>query len=106
MQIISVKPIMSETSAMLLGDRKVHRFIRLYYKNNQVQKFEYVRPVFCKSKFTDLINTEITRMWIEKHVVVTSDELPTVLQWSRVTEHGEPVNLPVNYNLLQIYISD
>uniref|UniRef100_A0A914WPM6 DOCKER domain-containing protein n=1 Tax=Plectus sambesii TaxID=2011161 RepID=A0A914WPM6_9BILA len=86
LQIISVKPIQSKESMALFADKqKVERLIKWYYKHNEVQKFEYSRPIRRKSKFSELEENELTMMWVEKTVVVAGDKLPDILRWSKVT---------------------
>uniref|UniRef100_A0A803T5T7 Dedicator of cytokinesis 1 n=1 Tax=Anolis carolinensis TaxID=28377 RepID=A0A803T5T7_ANOCA len=61
--------------------RPVSEQILSFYRVNEVQRFEYSRPVRKGEKNPD---NEFANMWIERTVYVTGYKLPGILRWFEV----------------------
>uniref|UniRef100_A0A8D0BC68 Dedicator of cytokinesis 1 n=1 Tax=Salvator merianae TaxID=96440 RepID=A0A8D0BC68_SALMN len=61
--------------------RPVSEQILSFYRVNEVQRFEYSRPVRKGEKNPD---NEFANMWIERTIYVTAYKLPGILRWFEV----------------------
>lgn len=59
-----------------------------------MRRFEYRRGECRKgTKWTNLKDKEITRLWVIRRYVIVRDLLPNILKWSQVDSHSPPVLL-------------
>ncbi|XP_010287149.1 PREDICTED: dedicator of cytokinesis protein 1-like, partial [Phaethon lepturus] len=77
-QCFTVKPKLDLPSKF---HRPVSEQIVSFYRVNEVQRFEYSRPVRKGEKNPD---NEFANMWIERTVYVTAYKLPGILRWFEV----------------------
>ncbi|NXM06047.1 DOCK1 protein, partial [Tyrannus savana] len=77
-QCFTVKPKLDLPSKF---HRPVSEQIMSFYRVNEVQRFEYSRPVRKGEKNPD---NEFANMWIERTIYVTAYKLPGILRWFEV----------------------
>ncbi|NXB34389.1 DOCK1 protein, partial [Eulacestoma nigropectus] len=77
-QCFTVKPKLDLPSKF---HRPVSEQIVSFYRVNEVQRFEYSRPVRKGEKNPD---NEFANMWIERTIYVTAYKLPGILRWFEV----------------------
>ncbi|KFO58851.1 Dedicator of cytokinesis protein 1, partial [Corvus brachyrhynchos] len=77
-QCFTVKPKLDLPSRF---HRPVSEQIVSFYRVNEVQRFEYSRPVRKGEKNPD---NEFANMWIERTIYVTAYKLPGILRWFEV----------------------
>ncbi|NXF21245.1 DOCK1 protein, partial [Rhodinocichla rosea] len=77
-QCFTVKPKLDLPSKF---HRPVSEQIVSFYRVNEVQRFEYSRPVRRGEKNPD---NEFANMWIERTIYVTAYKLPGILRWFEV----------------------
>ncbi|NXG03280.1 DOCK1 protein, partial [Sakesphorus luctuosus] len=77
-QCFTVKPKLDLPSKF---HRPVSEQIMSFYRVNEVQRFEYSRPVRRGEKNPD---NEFANMWIERTIYVTAYKLPGILRWFEV----------------------
>ncbi|KFV13753.1 Dedicator of cytokinesis protein 1, partial [Tauraco erythrolophus] len=77
-QCFTVKPKLDLPSKF---HRPVSEQILSFYRVNEVQRFEYSRPVRKGEKNPD---NEFANMWIERTIYVTAYKLPGILRWFEV----------------------
>ncbi|NXB07012.1 DOCK1 protein, partial [Cnemophilus loriae] len=77
-QCFTVKPKLDLPSKF---HRPVSPQIVSFYRVNEVQRFEYSRPVRKGEKNPD---NEFANMWIERTIYVTAYKLPGILRWFEV----------------------
>uniref|UniRef100_A0A8C3CLF3 Dedicator of cytokinesis 1 n=1 Tax=Cairina moschata TaxID=8855 RepID=A0A8C3CLF3_CAIMO len=80
-QCFTVKPKLDLPSKF---HRPVSEQIVSFYRVNEVQRFEYSRPVRKGEKNPD---NEFANMWIERTIYVTAYKLPGILRWFEVKSH-------------------
>jgi dedicator of cytokinesis protein 1 len=76
LQINKVTPVM-ELKEQIVGKQLSEQILK-YYKVNEVQKFTY-------SRRRDDISNDVTNMWVERTILVTTFPLPGILRWFPVT---------------------
>uniref|UniRef100_A0A671LC86 Dedicator of cytokinesis protein 1-like n=1 Tax=Sinocyclocheilus anshuiensis TaxID=1608454 RepID=A0A671LC86_9TELE len=80
-QCFTVKPILELPPKF--QNKPVSEQIISFYTVNEVQKFQYSRPVRKGEKDPD---NEFANMWIERTTFVTAYKLPGILRWFEVEE--------------------
>uniref|UniRef100_A0A8C1MJK4 Dedicator of cytokinesis 1 n=1 Tax=Cyprinus carpio TaxID=7962 RepID=A0A8C1MJK4_CYPCA len=80
-QCFTVKPILELPPKF--QNKPVSEQIVSFYTVNEVQKFQYSRPVRKGEKDPD---NEFANMWIERTTYVTAYKLPGILRWFEVEE--------------------
>ncbi|CAJ0564276.1 unnamed protein product, partial [Mesorhabditis spiculigera] len=86
LQIFKVDPIPRDVA---IG-QAVNPAIKDYYRNYNIQSFEYIRIHGKKeTKWTELEDNEMLRTWVTRRVVHVEEPLPSALRFSHV--EAEPV---------------
>uniref|UniRef100_A0A7E4URQ2 DOCKER domain-containing protein n=1 Tax=Panagrellus redivivus TaxID=6233 RepID=A0A7E4URQ2_PANRE len=100
LQIIPVTPIQAESTL----DSSAGVLLRWYYKHHDITSFELLRPLRCDdTKWTTLMNTESTQLWIQRRVMTVAHPLPDILNFAPVEfEEEPPANNPVEVAINRI----
>lgn len=72
---------MDERKHKFIGKRVPDQILK-YHKVNDVQKFQFSRPVYPNGSEKD---NEFGNLWLERTILVTSYPLPGILMWFPVT---------------------
>ncbi|XP_019570416.2 dedicator of cytokinesis protein 5 isoform X1 [Rhinolophus sinicus] len=81
MQCFTVKPVMNLPPSY--KDKPVPEQILNYYRANEVQQFQYSRPIRKGEKDPD---NEFATMWIERTTYTTAYTFPGILKWFEVKQ--------------------
>lgn len=72
---------MDERKQKFIGKRVPDQIIK-YHRVNDVQKFQFSRPVYPNGNEKD---NEFGSLWLERTVMVTTYSLPGILMWFPVS---------------------
>ncbi|KAL8187196.1 UNVERIFIED_CONTAM: Dedicator of cytokinesis protein 1 [Gekko kuhli] len=102
-QCFTVKPKLDLPSKF---HKPVSEQILSFYRVNEVQRFEYSRPIRKGEKNPD---NEFANMWIERTIYVTGYKLPGILRWFEVKsvfmyQHNNDAAIP--YIVSSLILSD
>ncbi|CAJ0947195.1 unnamed protein product, partial [Mesorhabditis belari] len=90
LQIFKVDPVCPSYD---LGPT-VNPAIKEYYRNYNIQKFEYCRTHLVKeSKWTEIDNNELLKTWVTKRIVAVAESLPSVLRFSQAISVSSPIEI-------------
>lgn len=73
LQINKVDPVMDERKEKIPSSRAPEAIMR-YHRVNNVNRFQYSRPVYEGSN-------DFSNMWLERTTLTTSYPLPGILMW-------------------------
>lgn len=76
-QINKVDPIMDERKHKFNGKRVPDQILK-YHRVNDVQKFQFSRPIYPNGNEKD---NEFGNLWLERTIMITSNPLPGILTW-------------------------
>lgn len=80
-QINKVDPVMDDRKQKFVGKRVPDQILK-YHRVNEVQKFQFSRPIYPNGNEKD---NEFGNLWLERTVMMTNYPLPGILMCFPVT---------------------